>query len=561
VATDALLAMFLASMTLVVLADGIFAFLLAWELMSIISFFLVLGDGHHLGNRRAAYVYLVMTHIGTGFLLLAFLLLFRHAGSLDFAVLRQAAPALGDVTRDAIFLLGLVGFGAKAGVIPLHVWLPRAHPAAPSHISALMSGVMVKTAIYGLIRLVWEWAGPGQSWWGDLLVIAGALSAVLGILYALMERDLKRVLAYSTVEHVGIITLGLGAATILSAGLHSSAAALALVATLVVLLNHAVFKGLLFLVAGAVQTGAGTRDLERLGGLVKRMPRTAVAALIGCVAIAALPPLNGFVGEWLLFQSLLQLGVADGSALLATLAGLAAGALALTGALSLASFVRLFGIGFLGQARSDAARHAHEVPVSMQAGMGLLAGLCVLLGVMPGVVLRLLHPVTAALVGVTASPSLNAFPAPTSGRGEGAYAPLVLVIFLLVLGVLPWFIARWIGGNVRTRVAPPWVCGFGLEPRMQYTATGFAKPIRLIFQAAVRPERNVTLERPVSPFVVSAVHYEEGLLPVYERHLYERGVSLLLSASHRIRLLQSGSLRAYLTYLFVTLIVVLALTR
>jgi hydrogenase-4 component B len=391
--------------------------------------------------------------------------------------------------------------------------------------------------------------------------MAGALSAVLGILYALMERDLKRVLAYSTVEHVGIITLGLGAAVILSAGQHASAAALALVATLVVLLNHAVFKGLLFLVAGAVQTGSGTRDLERLGGLIKRMPRTAVAALIGCVAIAALPPLNGFVGEWLLFQSLLQLGVADGTALLATIAGLAAGALALTGALSLASFVRLFGIGFLGQARSEAARSAHEVPLSMQAGMGLLAGLCVLLGVIPGVALRLLQPVTAALVGVTASPSLSALPALAPGQVQGAYAPLGLVVFLLVLGGLPWLIARWVGGDVQTRVVPPWVCGFTLEPRMQYTATGFAKPIRLIFQAAVRPERNVTLERPDSPFVVSAVHYEETLLPVYERHLYERSVNLLLHASHRIRLLQSGSLRAYLTYLFVTLIVVLALTR
>jgi hydrogenase-4 component B len=502
-----------------------------------------------------------MTHIGTAFLLLAFLLLFHHAGSLEFAALRDAAPTLSGMTRDAVFLLAMIGFGTKAGLIPLHVWLPRAHPAAPSHVSALMSGVMVKTAIYGAIRLVWELAGPGPSWWGGALVIAGALSAVLGILYALMERDLKRVLAYSTVEHVGIITIGFGAAMILAAGQHAAAAALALAATLVILLNHAIFKGLLFLVAGAVQTGSGTRDLERLGGLVKRMPRTTAAALVGCVAIAALPPLNGFVGEWLLFQSLLQLGTADGTALLATLAGLAAGALALTSALSLASFARVFGIGFLGQGRSEAARTAREVPVSMQTGMALLAGLCVLFGFLPGLVLRLLQPVTATLVGVTASPSLRALPSLAPGQFQGQYAPLGLVVFLLVGGALLWLVARLVGGEVRTRVAPPWVCGFALEPRMQYTATGFAKPIRLIFQATIRPERNVILERPASPFVVNAVHYEEGLLPVFERHLYERGIKLLLHVSQRIRLLQSGSLRAYLSYLFVTLVVVLALTR
>jgi hydrogenase-4 component B len=559
-ATDALLAAFLAAMTLLVLADGVFPFIFAWELMSLISFFLVLGQGHE-ANRRAAFIYMVMTHIGAGFLLLAFLLLFRHAGALDFATLRANASSLGSPSRDAIYLLGLIGFGAKAGLIPLHIWLPRAHPAAPSHISALMSGVMVKTAIYGLIRLVWEWAAPGPGWWGGLLILLGSISAVLGILYALMERDLKRVLAYSTVEHVGIITVGLGATIILGAGHHGTAAALALVATLVVLFNHAIFKGLLFLVAGAVQTGTGTRDLERLGGLVKTMPRTAVAALIGCVAIAALPPLNGFVGEWLLFQSLLQLGVTSGTALLATIAGLAAAALALTGALSLAAYVRGFGIGFLGQARTDAARTAHEVPLSMQAGMGVLAALCIVFGLAPNVILSLLRPVTMALIGATAAPSLGALPTLDPSLREGAYAPLGLVALLLILGGLPWLIARLTSGGVRTRVAPPWVCGVALEPRMQYTATGFAKPIRLIFQAAIRPERSIVIERSASPFVVDAVRYEETVHPIYERHLYERGVHLLVSASHRIRRLQSGSLRAYLTYLFVTLVVVLILTR
>jgi hydrogenase-4 component B len=463
--------------------------------------------------------------------------------------------------RDAIFLFAFVGFGTKAGLIPLHVWLPRAHPAAPSHVSALMSGVMVKTAIYGLVRLVWELTGSGPVWWGAMLLLVGGISAVLGILYALMERDLKRILAYSTVEHVGIITLGLGAAMILAASNHPAAAALALTASFVHLLNHSIFKGLLFLGAGAVQIGAGTRDLERLGGLVRGMPYTTLAVLIGSVAIAALPPLNGFVGEWLLFQALLDLGVAGDTALTATTAGVAAGVLALTGALALACFARFFGIGFLGQPRTESARLAHEVPLSMHAGMAILAGLCVLLGIVPGLVIRLLEPVSERLVGATATPSLEALPTLDFDLSQGSYAPLGLVALLVVLGSLPWLVAQLTCGRARTRVAPPWVCGVPLEPRMQYTATGFAKPIRLIFRAAIRPVCSVAIERPSSPFVVGAVRYEEGVHPIYERHLYDRGVNLLLAASHRIRLLQSGSLRAYLTYLFVTLVVVLVLAR
>ena len=372
-ATDALLGAFLASMSLVVLADSVIGFLIAWELMSLVSFFLVVGDGHRADARRSGYVYVVMTHIGTGFLVLAFLVLARHAGSFDFAAFRAAAGSLPSWEQHVVLLLAVLGFGAKMGLIPLHVWLPRAHPAAPSHISALMSGVMVKIAVYGLIRVCWEFTPKAPLWWGILLVGLGLISAVLGILYALMERDLKRVLAYSTVEHLGIITVGLGVAALASNRGHATVAALALTATLVHLLNHSVFKGLLFLGAGAVQTGSGTRDLERLGGLVRRMPWTTASFLIGSLAIAALPPLNGFVGEWLIFQSLLSLGATTGTALMAVVVAVAAGGLALTAALSLACFVRAFGVGFLAQPRSDASHNAQEVGNSMRAGMALLA--------------------------------------------------------------------------------------------------------------------------------------------------------------------------------------------
>lgn len=558
--TDGLLGAFLAAMSLVVLADSLVAFLLAWELMSLLSFFLVLGNGRHRDERRAAFIYVVMTHVATGFLLFAFLLVARQADSLDFTTMRTAAAGLSRWERDAVFLLALLGFGTKAGLIPLHVWLPRAHPAAPSHVSALMSGVMVKTAVYGLIRFLMEFDAPGHAWWGVVLIAAGAISALLGILYALMERDLKRVLAYSTVEHVGIIILGLGASQLLIARDHRNAAAVALVATLVHLFNHALFKNLLFLGAGAVQVGAGTRDLERLGGLVRRMPRTAALILVGFVAMAALPPLNGFAGEWLIFQGLLQLGTVEGTARVATLVAIAAAVLALTGALALACSVRAFGVGFLAQPRTDAARDAREVPRTMQFGMALPALGCVVFGLIPAPLFRLLRPVTEGLIGATAHPSLGTSGVFDADRVQSSYAPLALVAALLVFGVAPWLVARLLTGPGRARISPTWVCGVRLEPRMQYSATGFAKPIRLIFQSLIRPQRTVSLDRPASPYFVKAVRYQEAVHPVYERP-YGRAVQLLFGASHRIRALQNGSIRAYLTYLFVTLVVVLILAR
>lgn len=560
-ATDGLLGVFLASMALVVLADSVAAFLLAWEAMAVSSFFLVVGDGHRATARRAGYIYLVMTHVGAAFLLLAFLGLARHAGGLEFEAFRAAAGSLGLWERTTILACALIGLGSKLGLIPLHVWLPRAHPEAPSHVSALMSGVMVKLAVYGLIRMIWEFASPVPAAWGGLLIVLGALSAVLGILYALMERDLKRVLAYSTVENVGIIAIGLGAATFAAAEGYSTVTALALVATLLHALNHSIFKGLLFLGAGAVQSGAGGRDLERLGGLVRRMPRTAALFLVGALAAAALPVLNGFVGEWFLFQALLSLGTADDAVVTATLVAAAAGAIALTGALALACFVRAFGIGFLAQPRSEQARQAREVGGTMQAGMALLALGAVGLGIFPVAALRLLEPITTDLTGQAITPSFGLTNLASLATAASSYAPLLLIAGLAVVGLLPWLIARLLTGRGRARISPTWVCGVRLEPRMQYSATGFAKPIRLIFQALIRPQRTIELEQPVSRFFVRSVRYEERVQPIYERHLYQRAVGVLLGFSRRMRTLQSGSTRAYLAYLFVTLLVVLVLTR
>ncbi len=471
-ATDALLSLFLASMSLVVMADNVITFLVAWELMSLVSFFLVIGDGNHAESRRAGYIYVVMTHIGGGFLLLAFLVLLRHGGAMDFETFRASASSLSGLERDAVFLLALVGFGTKAGLIPLHIWLPRAHPAAPSHVSAIMSGVMVKTAIYGLIRVLWDFTASDTEWWGWLLILLGMTSAVLGILYALMERDLKRILAYSTVEHVGIIVVGLGTAFMLDSRGHTQLAALALVATLVHLFNHSIFKSLLFLVAGSVQSATGIRDLEQLGGLIRGMPRTAIWFIVGALSIAALPPLNGFAGEWLLFQSLLGLASSGNGVAIATLGAISAAALALTGALALACFVRAVGTGFLAQPRSQRARDAREVGWSMQAGMALLAAACVGLGLFPVVLFKALNPVTSMLVGTTTAPSIG-----LQGRllnpdgAAGSYAPVAIVAGLLVLGIVPWLVARLLMGEGRSRSVAN--LGLWLQSGTTYAVFGY----------------------------------------------------------------------------------------
>ncbi|HVA26338.1 MAG TPA: hydrogenase 4 subunit B [Chloroflexota bacterium] len=550
---------FLASMVLVVLANSVITFLIAWELMSLVSFFLVIHDHERKETRRAGFLYLVMTHAGTAFLLAAFLILFRSTGSLSFDAFRAAASNQPNFIRDAAFVLALIGFGTKAGVIPLHIWLPRAHPAAPSHVSALMSGVMIKTAIYGLLRVGWEFVGPGPAWWGVLILAVGSVSAVLGVLYALMEHDLKRLLAYHSVENIGIILMGVGSAFLLASQGHTVAAALALSAGLFHTLNHAVFKSLLFLATGAVQHATHTRNMDQLGGLIRGMPWTAGFFLIGSIAISGLPPLNGFASEWLTFQGLLQVGSQSTSGVLAVAAGIAAALLALTGGLAAFCFVKAFGITFLGMPRS--ASHAgHEAALPMLAGTGLLASLCFVLGVLPGVVLRLISPVTSLLAGAAAPDTLaTGVVGPPSPAGVFAPGGILVLVAVFGLGVL--LLARILAGPGVIRVAPPWACGIQLEPGMQYTSTALAKPIRLIFQALVRPYRDVEREYSQAPFFVSSVRYEGGVVPVYEHYLYRPAVKALLGAAHRIRLLQNGSLRTYLAYMFAALLVAILMAR
>jgi hydrogenase-4 component B len=549
--------LFLAAMLAVVVVQSLFAFFVVWEAMSLVSFALVVHDHERRDVRQAGLVYLVMTHVGTAFLFAGLLILAGAGGGFDYAALRAGAHALDPTTRSLVFAGALIGFGTKAGLIPLHVWLPLAHPIAPSHVSALMSGVMLKIAIYGFVRVVFDFLGGGPEWWGWLVLIVGIVSAVLGVLYAIMESDLKRLLAYHSVENLGIIVVGLGAALLLQSWHQPALAALGLAAGLFHSLNHALFKALLFLAAGAVDGATGTKNLERLGGLSRRMPQTAVMTLIGAAAISALPPLNGFASEWLTFQALLGVGTRAPAAGYALGAAILAGLLGLTGALAAACFVKAYGVAFLGIPRSAEAAKATEAPLALRLGMLPLAAGCVVLGFVPGLATQQLGAVTSVLLGAaTPAAPLGAILIPSGA----SLVPLGTVGALMLLGALPVLALRAFG-SVPTRRGPTWVCGWDLQPRMQYGSASFGKPIRLFFRAILRPERSVERTYAQKPYFLSAIGYHASLEPVFERYLYGPIQRAFLQIAHWSRVLQSGNLRQYLAYVLITLIVLLIAAR
>ena len=557
----AMLNLFLLTMSLVPCAGNVLTFLLMWEGMSLSSYFLVMTETDEPDTIRAGGWYLAMTHGGLALVLAAFLILAAHADTTAFGALRAAAGALSPATRNAVFLLALLGFGSKAGIIPLHVWLPRAHPAAPSHVSALMSGVMIKLGVYGFLRVGLDLLGGGPAWWGALLISLGALSAVVGVLYALMENDLKRLLAYSSIENIGLVFIGIGAGFLfLSLGV-ASAALLALAAALYHALNHAAFKSLLFLGAGSVLHATHTRDMNRLGGLIRGLPWTAVCFLTGSLAIAGLPPLNGFVSEWLLFQSLLP-GIGSPVPLVAPLMTLAVGVLALTGGLAAAGFVKAFGITFLAIPRSPAAEHAREAPMAMRVGMGILVVACVGLGLGAGLILPAL---AAALTG----PAGLAAPAPRFGSGlslstSGGFAqmspPLVALGLILVCGGV-WLGVRVLGAGRRLRVGETWGCGRVVQtPRMEYTSTAFAEPLRRVFAELYRPTQDLSIDfHPESKYFVQSIEYRSEIVPWFERYLYAPLVDWMRVGAGWARAIQSGSVHAYLTYLVLALVGLLTL--
>jgi hydrogenase-4 component B len=543
--------------TLVVVADNVWMFLIAWELMALTAYCLVSFEHERREVRDAGVLYFIMSHVDAGCIMLGFLLLFQASGDYSFAGLRDIGATMSPHKRDAAFVLFLLGFGIKAGIVPFHIWLPAAHPVAPSNVSALMSGVLIKTGIYGLTRVCFEFLGTPPLWWGVTVLTVGTLSAVLGVLYALMEHDLKRLLAYHSIENIGIILMGLGAAlTFLHTG-HPALATLALVAGLFHTINHAAFKGLLFLGAGAVLHATHTRNMEDMGGLARRMPQTAFLFLVGAVAISALPPLNGFVSEWLTYQALLQ-GFGTTESLTRLIFPLSGAMLALTGALAAACFVKAFGITFLAQPRSELAANAAEVAPSMRCGMAVLAAACVALGLFPTAFVRLLDPLTQLLTGQQLSARVSfadGLVLTSLAEQTGTVSTLGMVLMLICLLPIPLGLWLAFSRSATTRRAPTWACGQpGLTPQMEYTATGFSKPIRMIFKALFQPRRDVQREYDYSPHFATKLRFESHVEEVFVRRLYRPFQIVLLRASRRVRVLQAGSVHAYLLYIFVTLL-------
>ncbi len=551
--------------TLVFAASNAFFFLIAWEIMALTAYCLVSFEHEKPETRNGGVLYFIMSHIGTGCLILGFLLLFQAAGGVSpddysFERFRTLGDQLTPGRRDAAFLLFLIGFGVKAGIIPFHIWLPEAHPVAPSNISALLSGVLIKTGIYGLTRVFFDFLGTPPNWWGVTVLTIGTISAVLGVLYALMEHDLKRLLAYHSIENIGIILMGLGAALMFLHTHHPVLAALALIAGLYHTINHAIFKALLFLGAGAVLHATHTRNMEEMGGLIKRMPTTAFFFLVGAVAISALPPLNGFVSEWLTYQSLLQ-GFGTTASLVRLMFPLTGAMLALTGALAAACFVKAFGITFLAQPRSEEARHAHESPPTMLWGMGLLTAACIFLGLFPALFLSVFAPITRQLLAQPLPDHLSLANGLVLGNSQ-ELGGTVSTAGILLTGIclLPIPVVLWLffGRGARVRIGPTWDCGQrGLTPHMEYTATGFSKPIRMIFKALFRPRREVQREYDYSPYFAKTLRFQSHIEEPFVTRIYRPLNRAILRLSRRMRALQAGSIQAYLIYIFVTLLLLL----
>lgn len=536
----------LASMVVVVTSRNAILFLIAWEVMALSSFFLVTHEHEKPHVRTAGWIYLVATHLGTAFLLALFVILGEKAGSYEFSAFARVGGTLSPGLSIAAFFFALIGFGAKAGFIPLHVWLPEAHPAAPSHVSALMSGVMIKTGIYGLIRLL-ACLGAPPAWWGWCLLAVGLVSAIMGVLLALSQNDLKRLLAYCSVENIGVIAVGLGVGYLgLSHG-STTVAVLGFAGALLHVLNHAIFKGLLFLGAGSVLHGAGTGDMNRLGGLYKRMPWTGTTFLIGAAAISGLPPLNGFVSEFLIYFGAFSAVVSAPSVVVVSGLAVITG-LALTGGVAAACFAKAFGGVFLGEPRSDDAVRAHEANGLMRWPMVVLAACCVLIGFLAPLAVRAVLPAVGMLVPVTPG-ALDAGIAPALAplgwisAGCAAFAGLVVLLALLRGALLS---GRTVGAS------GTWDCGYAKPTaRMQYTASSFAQPLMAVFSGLLGT-RGVSV-RPKGLFPENASFASETP-DLFRSRLYDPLFTHTLWLLAYFRGAQHGRVQMYVLYVALTLI-------
>jgi len=544
--------LFLAGMAMVLLADDAYAFMVAWEVMALSSYFLVTSDHDRPEIRRAGFLYLLIAHVGAVSLLLCFGVLRGggHGGEGDYTFNSMRLADTTPYWASVAYLLALFGFGAKAGLVPLHVWLPEAHPAAPSPVSALMSGVMLKTAIYGLLRVTFDLLNAQIAWWGTLALALGLISALYGVIFAAVQADMKRLLAWSSIENIGVILAGFGLTLIFHTDGKGALAALALTATLYHALNHAFFKGLLFTGAGVVLHATGERNMDRLGGLMRVMPWTAWLTLIGALAIAGLPPLNGFVSEWLLLQAFLFTPGLNQS-YLNMLIPVAAAAVALAAALAAYVMVKFFGVAFLGVARSGVVAQAHDTGWRERLGMIWMAAGCVLLGLFPAQVIGWLAPVARQLTGHTLPNDGNWLLLAPLDAERASYAPLLfLAVALATLLLVFIWVRRVYHGRVRQ--SDPWDCGYPeQDARMQDTAEGFGQPIRHIFSAFMGVER----EEP-DPFDRQPRHSSASLDQIWF-FVYLPIARLSDWISAQVGRLQHGSIQWYLIYSFATLIFLL----
>ena len=558
--TQATVPLFVGAMLLVPAAASVTTFLVLWELMALTSLVLVLTEYRLRASVRSAGLwYAAMTHAGLVAIMIALVIAAAGAGGESFDAIR--AGVLSPTARGVVLVLALVGFGSKAGMVPLHVWLPRAHPEAPSHVSALMSAAMVKLGVYGLIRVVFDLLGGAPRWWGLLVLALGCLSALYGVLQASVAVDLKRLLAYSTSENVGLILVGIGAAAVFAADGDRVIAGVAMAAAVLHSVNHAAFKTVLFLGAGSVLRGTGLRDLDALGGLVRRMPVTTALFAVGALGAAALPPGNGFVSEWVLLQALIHSVGTAGSPVVAVSIPVAVGVVALTAGLGVATFVKAFGVGFLALPRSAAAAAAAESPPAMRVGTGIAAVTCVALGVVPAVVAGPLDRVLTVLPSVHGDPLAGSAVTMRLNGIAGSMSPLVVAVGLVLAAAGVVALVRRPAKGVPARVAPVWGCGgVARDPRQEYTATSFAEPLTRVFDDVLRPEQDVHVTPLAeSRYLIESVRFRQRVPDRLEARLYPPLLTGLATWGRRARRLADGSVHKYLTYGFVGLLVALAL--
>lgn len=543
--------LFIGSMIALVTVDNALYFLVFFEMMSLASYFLVITEQDDEAIN-AGLLYFLIAHGGSVLIMIAFFILYSYSGSMDFDSFRQAE--LPESVASVVFLLAFFGFGAKAGMIPLHGWLPRAHPAAPSHASALMSGVMVKIGVFGIIKVGIDLLGAPVAWWGVVVLLFGSVSAVLGVLYALAEHDIKRLLAYHTVENIGIILMGVGVGMVGIATHHPLMAAIGLLGGLYHLLNHAVFKGLLFLGAGAVMYRVHTKDMELMGGLAKTMPLTAISFLIGTMAISALPPLNGFVSEWFTYQALFSLSQ-DNSTFMHLAGPIAIVMLAITGALAALCFVKVYGVSFCGAPRSEKAAQAKEVPVSMLVGMITLAGFCIVLGLGAPLISPVIAGIAAQLshgAAVVVAQGDMVFPGAESSTALSTPLVAVLLIGLLSLPLLIYSVLKGPRLNHRRR-GNPWACGYGYDGDMSVSAGGFTQPVRAMFAPLYRMRKTLDPAPAMNQSMQALISGATKAEPWWENNVVIPVAQCVLWLGKRIQWLQNGDFRMYCLYIVIAL--------